>query len=117
MPETLLTQNPGDSAPQSQPPLSIDVVFQELQQWRDNRDVHKETSIPEALWKKIFSLAQIHPPAKIRGLFGINSHQYQNKFNQYFPPPDTAASSKPTDNDPVKFCQAEVNSKPPPLYQ
>jgi hypothetical protein len=118
MTETTLTPNPGDSAqPLQQPPLSIDAVLQELQHWRDNREIHKEISIPEALWKKIFSLAQTHPPAKIRGLFGISSQQYQNKFNQYFPPPDVAASSKAADNDPIQFCQAEVNSKPPPLYQ
>ncbi|GEM_PF-4857876 len=119
MTETTLTQNSTDSAQQAQPP-SIDAIFQELQQWRDNRDIHKETSIPEALWKKIFSLAKTHPPSKIRALFGISSQQYQNKFNQYYPPlPDTAASSKskPADSASVQFCQAEVNTKPPPLYQ
>jgi hypothetical protein len=118
MTETPLTQNPGDSAqPLQQPPLSIDAVLQELQHWRDNREIHKETSIPEALWKKIFSLAQTHPPTKIRGLFGISSQQYQNKFNQYFPPPDTAAPSQPVDSVSIQFCQAEVSSRPPPLHQ
>lgn len=114
MTETTLTQNISDSA---QPP-SIDAVFQELQHWRDNREIHKETSIPEALWKKIFSLTKAHPPTKIRALFGISSQQYQNKFNQHFPPPppDTSVSRQPVDNASVQFCQAEV-SKPPPLHQ
>ena len=116
---TTLTQNTIDSAqPPQQPPLSIDAVLQELQHWRDNRDIHKETSIPEALWKKIFSLAKTHPPAKIRGLFGISSQQYQNKFNQYgSPQPNKAASTQPADNASVQFCQAALNSRPPPLYQ
>jgi hypothetical protein len=118
MTDTTLTQNITDSAqPHQQPPLSLDAVLQELQHWRDNREIHKETSIPEALWKKIFSLAKTHSPVKIRGLFGISSQQYQNKFNQYFPPPDKATSTQPADNVPVQFCQAEVNPKPPPLYQ
>lgn len=109
-----LTQNPGDSAqPTQQPSLSFDAVFQELQQWRDNKPIHKENSIPEALWKKIFSLAKTHSPTKIRSLFGISSQQYQHKFNQYGTPPDAAA--KAPDASPVQFC--EVNSKPPPLYQ
>jgi hypothetical protein len=113
MTEIILTQNPGDSAQQSQP-LSIDAVFQELQQWRDNRAIHKEISIPEALWKKIFSLAKTHPPSKIRSLFGISSQQYPHKFNQYYPSPD-ATAAKPIDPASVQFC--EVNTKPPPLYQ
>lgn len=118
MTDTTLTQNTTDSAqPPQQLPLSIDTVLQELQHWRDNREVHKEISIPETLWKKIFSLAKTHNPVKIRSLFGISCQQYQNKFNQYFPPPDKAASTQPTDSAPVQFCQAEVNSKPPPLYQ
>jgi hypothetical protein len=50
MTETTLTKNPGDSAqPLQQPPLSIDAVLQELQHCRGNQDIHKETSIPEAL--------------------------------------------------------------------
>jgi hypothetical protein len=118
MTETTLAQNIVDSAqPLQQPSLSIDAVLQELQHWRDHRDIHKENSIPEALWRKIFSLAKTHPPSKIRGLFGISHQQYQNKFNQYFPPLDKATSSPPADNASVQFCQAEIHSKLPPLYQ
>jgi len=118
MTETTLTKTIAHSAqPLQPPPLSIDAILQELQHWRDHRDIHKEHSIPEALWHKIFSLAKTHPPAKIRGLFGISRHQYDNKFNQYFPPPDKATSSPPADKASVQFCQAEVNPKPSPLYQ
>jgi hypothetical protein len=118
MTDATLTQNTTDSAQSAQQPLlSIDSVLQELQQWRDNRDIHKETSIPEALWKKIFSLAKTHNPSKIRGLFGISNQQYQNKFNQYFSSSGQAAPIQPTGNASVQFCQAELNSKPQPLYQ
>jgi hypothetical protein len=119
MTESTLPQNALDAAqPTQQSPLSIDGVLQELQHWRDNREIHKETSLPEGLWKKIFSLAKTHPPTKIRSLFGISTQQYQNKFNQYFPPSDkTASTSTVAEGASVQFCQAEVHSKPPPLYQ
>ena len=111
MTETTLTQNPSDSAQQlQQPSLSIDAVLQELQHWRDNREVHKETSIPEALWKKIFSLSQAHPPAKIRGLFGISSQQYQHKFNQYFPTQTSLLPASPLTT--IPFGSARPKSAP-----
>jgi hypothetical protein len=117
MTETTLTQNTADSTQSPQSSLSIDAVLQELQHWRNHRAVHKETTIPEVLWKKIFSLAKAHPTSKIRSLLGISSQQYQKKFEQFYPSLNATALNPSDDNTPIQFCQAEVNPKPPPLYQ
>ena len=63
--EPALTQNLDSAQPLREPPLSIDAVLQKPQQWRDNRDIHKEAHIPEALWKKIFSLEPLRNNSKI----------------------------------------------------
>lgn len=83
--------------------LTIDAVFQELEQWRATRSEHKETSIPDSLWRKIFALAKEHSPSKMRGLFGISSQQYAKKLKELCPE-QPAALNKP---EPIDFCEVQ----------
>lgn len=60
---------------------TLDAVLAEFEQWRAHKP-KLASPIPGALWEKIFQLAKIHSPTKIRALFNISTKQYQKKWEE-----------------------------------
>src|SRR5262245_8517574 len=87
--------------------VTLDAVVRAMQEWRNNKDVHQEGSIPHSLWRDIFALSPSLSPTKVRRLLTISKSQYEKKFAQLFPSEQKVDQQEPT---PVEFC--EVNSSP-----
>ena len=95
--------------------LSIDEVFEEMQQWRKGRTVHRQTRIPDELWHKMLALGKYHGRSKICQIFGLSTRQYQDKETELCPPEapqakkvaplSSSSASGPT--PPFPWCEAK----------
>ena len=98
----------GSTSSTNEPPdnhLNIANVFQEITAWRESKHQHKETTIPDALWRKIIVLGQKHGGTKIRSLFGISGKQYDKRAKQFCPP---SGSTPEQDTRAVPFCKVKM---------
>jgi hypothetical protein len=89
------------------PKITLDIVVQSMQEWRANKSVHQQTSIPDSLWRDIFALSPSHSPKQVRQLLSVSKAQYNRKFAQLFPSEKRAVNQEAM---PVDFC--EVNQAP-----
>lgn len=85
--------------------LHIADVFQEITAWRETKHQHKETTIPDALWRKIILLGQKHGGTKIRSLFGISGKQYDKRAKQFCSP---SGNTPKQDTKAVQFCEVKM---------
>lgn len=92
------------------PTPQLDTVLKEMAVWRENKVIHKQTAIPDELWRKILSLGNYHGATKIRSLFGISSKQYESKQQQI-----AGTISQPNTTH-VEFCQVAA-TPPQPAYK
>lgn len=74
--------------------VTLDSVLAELQRWRDTRHEHRETSIPDEIWRKVFSLESQHSAKKLRSLFGISNSQYTSRQEKF----SARSAMQPADN-------------------
>ena len=94
------------------PSTSIEEVLKEIENWRANKP-HVSTAMPDALWRKIFTLAQTYTASKLRALLGINTKQYNSKYEQIF---TSAGTDKKHSSTPapqanlIDFCQVNTSS-------
>lgn len=95
------------------PALTLKDVLQEFEQWRTAK-VNPAEPIPDALWRKIFVLAETIAPAKLRAIFGMSNAQYQKKFHELYPAADDALASSPPVSPSLAFCEVKAR---PPFYQ
>lgn len=93
--------------------LSLEAVLQQLEQWRATKDPHKKISIPDDLWHKIFKLAKLHSPTKIRGLFGISTTQYNKKYEQLYPTQNAKQPVNKTALENINFYEVKPRSSKP----
>lgn len=64
--------------------VTLDNVLAELNHWRDTKHEHKQISIPDEIWHKIFSLEAIHSASKLRTLFGVSHSQYTKQRHKLY---------------------------------
>lgn len=97
---------------EKQPPITMDEVFAELQQWRRSKK-NVNAAIPDSLWEKIFQLADIYSAAKIKALMGLSHSQYSRKSEQFRPKtlPKLSEKDQTTSAD---FCEVKTGK---PVYQ
>lgn len=94
--------------------ISLDATIAEFKQWRNSKS-HPGAAIPDALWKKLFHLANVHSAVTIRSLFNISTKQYQKKWEEFHStskkesPPTEALNSNKTKSQ-VEIC--EIKLKP-----
>ena len=100
--------------------VTLDSVSAELAHWRDTRHEHRETSIPDDIWRKIFSLESQHSATKLRSLFGVSNSQYKTRREKLSATTEMPPTATPTcaasevDNDYV-FCQPGLNIQGQPV--
>ena len=78
------------------------MVLRELEAWRNTKDIHKQTAIPDEIWYQIFQVTKTHSVGKVCGILSISSTQYRNKFAQLFPEQSTQLKSSSPD-----FCEVK----------
>lgn len=93
--------------------LSIDETFEELQQWRQHRSVHRQSRFPDELWRKILALGKRHGHRKVCQIFGLSARQYHDKEAEYLglsststvPPTPVSSAQAPTPS--FQWCEAK----------
>ena len=113
--------NEGTSAQQASKAVSIDEVYEEMEEWRSTKTLTGQRGIPDALWKKILVLGQLHTPSKIQKIFGLNATQYKSKLAELTTTGTATVTHGNMKNTvgavlPVELC--EVKTRPePPVYR
>lgn len=93
--------------------ITIDSVLRDMDHWRTHKNDYPNKAIPDNLWLKIFKLAREHSPSRVKTIFGLNSKQYQVKYDQLtftdLPPVKTTAPAKSKNaSNPTAFCEVSV---------
>lgn len=61
---------------------TLDGTLKDFEQWRATK-TNPATPIPDALWSKLFDLANQYSPATVKRLFGISAKQYNAKLQEF----------------------------------
>lgn len=70
-----------DFKPKTPETLSLEETLKEFEKWRASK-TNPATPIPDALWGKLFKLAEQYPISALKNLFGISGKQYNAKFQE-----------------------------------
>lgn len=76
--------------------VSMVKAFEEMQEWRRTRPIHRQYNIPDPMWEKIFALAKVHGASKIRQIFGISAKQFNTKLAEQTKREQTTLSPETT---------------------
>lgn len=106
--------------------VSMVKTFEEMQEWRRTRPIHRQYNIPDPMWEKIFALAKVHGANKVRQIFGISAKQFNAKLTEQTKKEQPIASpispileetssipSPSTPILPIDWCEALPCASPP----
>ena len=104
-----------ESTLDKKPPLSLDSVLQEIEQWKSQKSSFNEP-LPDVIWKNIFTLSEHYSVKRVCSFLGIGITRYNKKFHQFYPSQKHTTTKKSevtqkSDRPPVDFC--EVKTKNP----
>jgi hypothetical protein len=108
------TINPSENSA-----VSLATTLTEFEEWR-RKKINPAEAIPDVLWDKLFALADIYSPVKVRSLFNISNKQFQKKWEEKFSTnniPINNANPGPTFNHtnfPAELCEVKIK---PSTYQ
>ena len=88
---------PEQITPETQQ-ISLDTVFSAIKHWRANKQDFDKPGILDPIWNSIFLLEDNgYGKSELRRLFGLNSHQYNIKRDQF-----DSTKNQINDDEPLK---------------